>query len=389
MTYRLRVSPGVAPEWTRLAADGPLLTSPGWLRAMAGRLGESTRTFAAGPGGEAGVAVLGTVQSAPRPGEVFDLHQVLVGEAPALPLTDAARAARSALSAPGPRRWTPNLLVMLPGYECVPVGPAAADPTALAVVVHGVLDWAADAGIATVAFLYTRPDATALTVALSTAGFVAMPLSLTWDLPIPDGGFDAYLGSLPRKRAAEAERELARLAANGVRLRHLTGDAIDPLVPVLARLRGHLVGKYRGRADESTERRRLESLLYDVAAGHAQLVLADAGDTAVGFALFAPYGDAWHCLALGYDYTDPRSRFAYFATAFYAAVPIAAAGGARSIGYGQGSARAKRDRGCVGTPLTGWLHSTDPELMAAARAAAAVTELIPARAASPARRKPA
>ncbi|MFY1653070.1 hypothetical protein ACN27J_19535 [Solwaraspora sp. WMMB762] len=399
MSYRLRVHPGIAPQWERLAADGPMLTTPGWLRAMAGRLGGRTLTFVVEQGDAACLALHATVQPVPRPGEVFDLHHVLVSEAPALPLTDASRAARAELSrraAPEPSRWTPNLLVMLPGYECLPVGPAATSPAALAVAVDGILDWAADAGIATVAFLYTRPEATALTGALSAAGFVAMPLSLTWELPVPSGGFDAYLASLPRKRAAEAGRELARLTANGVRLRHLPADAIPPVVPVLARLRGQLVSKYRGGCDEVAERGRLESLLHDVADGRAQVILADAGDAVVGFALFAPFGDGWQCLALGYDYTDRRSRFAYFGTAFYGAVPLASAQGVRRIGYGQGAARAKQDRGCVGTPLTAWLHSTDPELMATARAAASATALIPGQrnvlipaSASPARRKPA
>jgi GNAT acetyltransferase-like protein len=381
MTVRAEVYEGLAPQWSALAAGGPLLASPAWLRAMAGRLGERVVTLVAYGDGQPRVAALASVQPAPRPTEFFDLHHLLVGEAPALPLTDAARRARARLAgtAPAPARWTPSLVVMLPGYECVPVGPGADDPRLLCALVDRAWDWAAAAGIRAVAFLYTRPEATALAAVLAGRGFLAVPLSISWDLPVPPDGLPGYLAALPRKRRQEARRELRRLAAEGVELRALpAGDAAgEAALHAMAGLRCQLVRKYRGGVDEAAERARLVDLAHGVAGGRPHVLVAEVDGRVVGYALFAEHGGDWHCLSVGYDYTDERSRLAYFGTAYYLAVSLAAAAGARRLGYGQGAAPAKRARGCVGTPLTGWVRSADPQLAAAARASAGVTALLP------------
>jgi hypothetical protein len=376
------VCEGVAPEWPRLSATGPLLASPGWLRAMDGRLGPDAVTIVVDTGDRPCLAAFASIQGTPRPAEFFDLHHVLLGTAPGLPLTDAARAARTALAAtaPDPARWTPSLVVMLPGYECVPVGPAAREPAAVDALVDGALDFATARGVPTTAFLYTRPDATVLTAALTGRGFVPVPLSLTWDLPVPADGLPGYLRSLPSRRRRTVGAELRRLAANGVEVRRLEPAAArtDPVLDTLTALRCQLVRRYRGGADERVERHRLGRLVHDVAAGGPLVFQAVAAGTPVGFALFAPHGNDWHCLALGFDYRDPRSRLAYFGTAFYGPLPDAAAGGVARLSYGQGSGAAKRSRGCVGTPLTGWVRSDDPDVMAAATASARITALLPA-----------
>jgi uncharacterized protein len=99
-----------------------------------------------------------------------------------------------------------------------------------------------------------------------------------------------------------------------------------------------------------------------------------ADDIALGFALFAEHRDTWHCLAVGADYGDPRSRLTYFATAYYRAAEHAYRCGVRTIGYGIGAWQAKRARGCRPTPLDGWVHTADPELAATVRASAGITE---------------
>jgi len=96
----------------------------------------------------------------------------------------------------------------------------------------------------------------------------------------------------------------------------------------------------------------------------------------LGFALFAEHHGMWHCLALGSDYGDRRSRLTYFGTAYYRAAEHAYRCGVRTIGYGLGAWQAKRARGCLATPLTGWVHTTDLELAAVARTSARITELI-------------
>jgi hypothetical protein len=371
------VHPGLAPEWPALAAGAPMLASPGWLSAMEGRLGPRPVTLLVRDGGTPVAAAYASVQEVPRPGEFYDLHHLLVAEAPALPIAADSRAERAALAgtAPGPAEWLPALVVMLPGYECVPVGPAATDPAALAALVAGARDWALTQRLPTVAFLYTRPDAVALAAALAGHDFTAVPLSLHWELTLPGTRPADHLAALPRKRRKEARRELRELADAGVALR--PGDA-DAEFEDLVRLRGQLVGKYRGTpGDQHT---RLRRLIEEVAGGRPHLVVADAGGTAVGFAMFAEHPEdgvpVWHCISVGYDYTDPRSRLAYFGTAYYAAAALAYEAGVHRIGYGQGSWQAKRARGCRPTPLTGWVHSTDPRLADAVRASAAATRLV-------------
>ncbi len=370
----VEVVDGLTPLWPELAVGAPLLATPGWLRAMDGRLGGRPVTVVVRRDGRATLAAFATVQTEPRPGELFDVHHAVVhpGE---LPLTPTARAARERLAAaaPPPSRWLPCLLLMLPGYECAPVGPGADDPAAADALVDGALRWAAARGIATVAALYTRPGAVTLTGALVARGFVGVPLMPAWELRLPGTGLPDHLATLPSKRRVEARRELRVLAEAGVRIEQVDADDVfDDLV----RLRRGLVRKYRGADDPDAERTKLRRIVDDVAGGHPHVLLATAGSGAVlGFALFAEHGGGWHCLALGSDYDDPRSRLTYFATAYYRAAELAYSCGVRTIGYGLGAWRAKRARGCQPVPLTGWVHTTDTTLTPTLRTTARITHL--------------
>jgi len=370
------VEEGVAAHWPALAVDGPLFAAPGWLRAMEGRLGGRTLTIVVRRGGIPVLAAMASVQETPRPGELFDLHHVFVRPAPDLPLTPRSRELRAGLeaTAPPPGRWVPCLVVMLPGYECTPVGPDAGDPAANAALVDGALSWAAGQGIATVAMLYVRPEAAALAAALAGRGFVRVPVMPTWELALPGSGVADYVAALPAKRRGEARRELRQLAAAGVDIAQVDADkAFDHLV----RLRCGLVAKYRGAGrDLTAERGKLRRIIDDVAGGRPAVLLASAGGAALGFALFAEHRDQWHCLAVGTDYDDPRSRLTYFAVAYYRAAELAYHHGVRTIGYGLGAWQAKRARGCHATALSGWVVSADPELAAIIEASARVTELV-------------
>jgi hypothetical protein len=370
----VRVVEGLSAQWPELAVDAPMLATPGWLQAMDGRLGPRPLTFLVRSSARTELAAFASVQTESRPGEFFDLHHVLVRPTPDFPLTERGRAERATLSRTAPDRWVPSLVVMLPGYECIPVGPGSTQPAALAALVDGALDWAADQGIPTVAFLYLRPEQRELAEALREREFTRLPLTYTWDLHLTGTGVADYLFSLPRKRRKEARRELRTLAGAGVEI----GEADVSLVfDELVDLRCQLVAKYRGRADREHEATRLRVMADVVARGDSTLLLATATGKPVGFALFAPNRDEWLCLAVGHDYADPRSRLAYFGAAYYRAAEAAYAVGVRTLGYGQGSWQAKRARGCRPTPMTGWVHSTDPALAATVRASADVTELVP------------
>ncbi|HET9897639.1 MAG TPA: hypothetical protein VFQ44_22135 [Streptosporangiaceae bacterium] len=379
MSIAAEVRAGIAPEWAALARGGPLFASGGWLRAMDGRLGGETVTIIVSENGEPAVAALASVQTSPAPREVFDLHYIFVNPAPPLPLTDATRAARARLegAAPPPARWLPSLVVMLPGYECLPVGPGRRDARLLGELVDAACAWAAGQGLRAAAFLYTRPEDVGLAAALGDRGFTGVPLSVTWELPVPPGGFPGYLAALPPRRRKETRRELALIERAGVRIGELDRDSLgsESALARLAGLRGQLAAKYGRVTDPRSELARLRTLITEVGTGHARVISAVAGDAMIGFALFCPSGSTWYCLAVGYDYSDPRSKLCYFGTAFYGAVPVAAAAGASWLSYGQGAARAKRSRGSVGTPLTCWVHTDDPALAAAIETSAAVTKL--------------
>jgi hypothetical protein len=370
---QLEVVEGLSPRWPELAVDAPMLATPGWLRAMDGRLGARPLTFVVRSAARIELAAFASVQTTSRPGEFFDLHHVLIRPTPDFPLTDQSRADRTQLSLTAPDNWLPSLVVMLPGYECVPVGPGATDPAALNALVNGTLDWAADQGIPTVAFLYLRPEQRALADALRDREFSRLPLTYTWDLHLAGTGIEDYLTALPRKRRKETRREVRTLAESGVDIQQAD---VWPVFDALVDLRCQLVTKYRGQADRAHEGTRLRTMVEVVAGGRPTLLLATADDTPVGFALFAPNRDEWLCLAVGHDYADPRSRLTYFGAAYYHAAEAAYAAGVRILGYGQGSWQAKRARGCRPTPMAGWVHSTDPALAAAVRASAAMTELV-------------
>jgi uncharacterized protein len=372
----VEVTEGLTPEWPALAVAGPLFATPGWLRAMDGRLGDRPVTIVVRRDGRATLAAFASVQATHRPGELFDLHQVLVHPGQDLPLAQRSRERRAGLAASGPlpQRWQPSLVVMLPGYECTPVGPDAHDRAAATALVDGALRWAAGQGIATVAMLYVRPEAAVLAAALARGGFVELPLTPTWELRLPGAELSDYVAKLPHKRRIEARRELRLLDEAGVRIEPVDADAVfDDLV----RLRCQLVAKYRGRErDPEVERVKLRRIIDDVAGGRPHVLLATASGIVLGFALFAKHRGGWHCLAVGSDYADPRSRLTYFGTAYYRAAELAYRCGVRTIGYGLGAWQAKRARGCQATPLTGWVHTTDAELAATLLASARITELV-------------
>jgi len=367
----VQVWDGVPDWWDELAGPVPLLGTRPWLHAMSGRAGRPALTFGVPAGtGRPQVAMYGTFQAAPRPGEHFDIQYLVSAPTQLLPLTDAARAARVELDAPEPSRWTPSLVLMFPGYECFPVGPGGTDPATMDTLVGGLVAWARAAGAQTIGFLYLRPAAAALAGAAERHGFSRVPLTYSFDLPIPGPDFADYLAVLPKKRRGEVGRELRRIAAAGIELSQPpVGEVFDDLV----RLRCALVRKYRGDVDVENERAKLHRTVDEVAGGAPHVFCATAGGTVLSAALFAGTDRDWTCLLTGTDYTDPRSALCYFATAYYEPVRVAAQRGVRLLRFGQGSWDAKRSRGCQPTLMTSWVLGLDPDVAAAVRRSAAST----------------
>lgn len=380
---RLEVTDGVPAWYDPLAAGQPLLGTGPWLRAMSGRLARRAVTFAARTGPAAGdpadpsgvqAALYGTLQAETRPGEFYDVHHLVVTPTRGLPLAEASRAAREQIAATAPpaASWVPSLVVMFPGYDCFPVGPGAADPAVLDALVSGITAWAGEQGARSTGFLYLRPAAAPLAAALERHGYRPVPLTFSFDLPIPGPDFADYLAALPVKRRAEIGRELRRLAAAGV---ELCRPPVEEVFEELVRLRCALVRKYRTTVDVDNERAKLRRTVDDVAGGTPELFCAMADGAVLSAGMFAGTDRDWTCVLTGTDYADPRSRFAYFATAYYEPVRAAAPRGVRLLRYGQGSWDAKLARGCRPVRMTAWVHAADPELDAAVAASAAVTDV--------------
>ncbi|MFC6086181.1 GNAT family N-acetyltransferase [Sphaerisporangium aureirubrum] len=363
--------PGRPPEWPELAADGPIFATERWLTAMRGRIPGTAYTFVLRESGAPRLALYGTVITGGGRDEVFTLPYVLTGSPRELPLSDATRAARAAMAPPPEDGWYPHLVVMLPGYECHPLGPLAGDRGALDELTGAITAWAADRSLRAVAFLYTPPSAMPLQDVLAGRGFHRVPLAYSCELDPPGDGFGDYLSALPRKRRTEARREMRRLAEAGVTVRAVQVDR--PPADVVDLKCGHSA-KYNGApADPATVRARLEGLC----AGSALLFRAEIAGTLVGYALFIGHAGVWYCVSTAMDYDRPDARHTYFATVFYEPARLAYESGVRRLHYGQGSWRAKTSRGCRAVELPGWVLPLDSRLAAPVAEIARTTVLAP------------
>ncbi|GII62164.1 hypothetical protein Skr01_22490 [Sphaerisporangium krabiense] len=349
--------PGRVADWDRLSAGGPMFATTEWLDAMRGRVPGAAYTFALREAGETRLALYGTVLDREATGEIFDLPYILAGDPRVFPLSEASRAARATWRPPPAESWYPNLVVMLPGYECHALGPLAADPGALSELVGAIVAWAKEQELRAVAFLYTPPGAAALRQALPGHGFTRVPLSYSCELPLPGAGFDDYLAALPRKQRTETRRELRVLAAAGVRVRAVpVTDVPEDVVTLKC---AHSAKYNGGPADRAKVRARLRGLC---ALRDPLLFRAERDGTLVGYGLFARYGDVWYCVSTGMDYARAESRNAYFATVFYEPVRLAPEAGVRRVHYGQATWRAKMSRGCEAVEMPGWVRAEDPAL---------------------------
>lgn len=343
----LDVTGDLPPEWDRLAGSGPVWATRRWLDLAPSRLPGRPLTATLRRGGEAVLAVRGTVLTEPSPNTRLDPYAIFSGGSAGLGLAVA-----------GPHPWQsvpaaevlPCLLLMLPHYQTAAVG--AADPAGCAELVGALLGWAAGQGIRAVAAQYLDPAAAPLRDALVAAGGTAVAFADRCDLAVTWPDFDGYLAGLPSKRRVVVRRERRALAERGVTVTHgpLTGDVAD--VEDLVTLRCALVGKYGGTPDRARETAALDRIRATFGAA-ATVFTARAGTTPLGFAVFAQDGPVWAPLFCGADYGRPESRLTYFATLFYEPAACAPGLGVRTIPYGLGSWQAKVLRGCARVPLDG------------------------------------
>ena len=343
------------PEgWAELARGGSPLAQERWLRLMNGRLEGASHYFCLEDKGALSTGAHGVLIEDRDCYEAYNVRLLLAEEPSVFPRGAREQEAVVALlqELPCAERWFPNLVMMFPGYECASVGKDRS-PAALHRLVRGVRGWAAQQGAALLAFLYLPPEEP-LREVLREQGFCRVPLTFRSELELPGGStFADYLARLPRRDRKEARREMRLLQAAGVRT---VQRPLWACYERILRLRVLLTEKYGGYSSPDKERDRLTKLAaaYDFEDVLVLCAEDEQGDL-LGFSLFLQEGDRWTAFWTGSDYTNPKSRYVYFDTLFYSAVPLALKRGVRTIQYGIGHWEGKAARGCRSVPVDGWV----------------------------------
>lgn len=359
--YGVNVREGVPEEWARMTQGVSLFATKRWLNVMGSRIEGEQLSFLLEQGGLPQAGLYATLVSNPECYEAFNSYLLLAGDPPVFPLTIPVLQQREITrhQAPPRREWFPNLVVMLPGYQCFPVGPHAESSRAAVELVDGIVEWSRSRGLRLVSFLYTSAEAVTLRQVLASRGFHRIPLTSRCDLNLCGSNFDDYLATLTKNRRRGVHREMRLLRRSGV----ITAPiCIDDCFEDVIRLRCKLMRKYGHETDEATEQRRLESLTRHFVRGELVVFCAKVDSVVLGYCMFLIYGQTWHAFWTGTDYDHPLSRYVYFDTAFYAAISEAIGRGVQKIDYGIGHWEAKSVRGCRVVPLDGWVYPLAKDL---------------------------
>ncbi|WP_018685282.1 peptidogalycan biosysnthesis protein [Actinokineospora enzanensis] len=241
----------------------------------------------------------------------------------------------------GPRRGYQSHLLSSPG----------ADPVAAAAtVLDGLssLDDVPDGAPRVGMYLDT-----ASVVAFRSAGVRSLPVLLRADawIPVPDGGWDDWLRSLPsRSRAELVRRERRKFEAVGY---EVTDHPLSDWVDVVGQLLTNTEAKY-GHSTDPAARRAFLGRQADCMGPAARVLLcARPGEPPVGYCLYYLWGDTLFLRSAGFDYSRLHNAAEYFNLVYYLPVRIAAEAGAHWIHAGVEAAEAKAMRGAQLRPL--WL----------------------------------
>ncbi|HEX6358985.1 GNAT family N-acetyltransferase [Actinophytocola sp.] len=183
------------------------------------------------------------------------------------------------------------------------------------------------------------------------AGVPAPAVLLECDawLPVPDGGFDAWLAVLPSKRRTSVRKEMAAFTAAGYRIQRLPlRECSTAIAPLAVRTESKYGHDYDTAEDLATFRNH-ERCLGDA----AMVALCTLDDTPVGFCLYYVWRDTIFLRWTGFDYPRLRNAYEYFNLLYYEQVRWAAERGIRWIHAGLKAAKAKVSRGAIIRPL--WL----------------------------------
>ncbi|GAA0393523.1 hypothetical protein GCM10009530_51140 [Microbispora corallina] len=327
-----------AATWDALARDH-FYSSADWLRFCAGDRGVTTGGLHLEvPGaGTAGVPVT-AVRSIGNP--FYQWHRIL--DEAGLPSPGL-----SGLLVGAHRGYQTNLLAS-PGLSREQAAKevlAALEDLAGGLAAQGL---AGADGVPVVAMFLSTPDV----VALRAAGVQAMPVALQPDawIPLPeDGGWDAWLRSLPSSRRAGIVRRDRRVFLDvGYEVVHTT---LGECGPRAARLLACTERRYGHDADvgDLTESIRIQSEALGAAA--RVLLLRRPGEEPVGYCLYYIWGDTLYLRAAGFDYDRLAGAAEYFNLVYYIPLLIACENGVRRLHAGIEAAEAKVLRGAELRPL--------------------------------------
>ncbi len=240
----------------------------------------------------------------------------------------------------GPRQGYRTQLPVVEGHDRV---------DAVAGLVGQLRARRAAAGGACVAMYVPTSDARALVA----AGVGAQPVLLEADatFELPDGGFDAWLSTLPSKRRINVRREVRRFEEAGCTV---VWRALSECIEQIPPLAGATQTRYGADAPASLWLRLLRMHLAAMGeAARVALCMRPGDDEPVGFCLYYVHGETLYLRWAGFDYTRLGGAAEYFNLLYYSQAMLAPSLGVRRIHAGIKTIEAKALRGAQLRPL--WL----------------------------------
>jgi hypothetical protein len=347
----LSVATSYPADWSD---DVPLLASRRWLRAMAGRIEGQPLWLSTRTGRHTDVGLAGYLVADPAAYAFGNLAELTAS--PSSPFAPPAVSQALAATRPAADTLFPHLLLTWPGYASFPVGGRRDEPSAVRDALCQVVRWAAGERIAAVAVPYASADGI-LAVEARRLGFRRVPLAQDATLPVPAGGFPAYLAGLSGRRRRRVSAERRAWYARGQRA-WLAAAVTPAMADRMAQLRAAQRARYGLAADPAAERARIATVLDLLGDAVDVFTIGERPAEMVCFSLFVRDGTTWHALYFGADGDDERARGGYFEAVFYRPVEVGADLGITEISFGLGSSEAKLLRGCRMTQIDCLLTAT-------------------------------
>ncbi|GAB1823625.1 GNAT family N-acetyltransferase [Herbidospora sp. RD11066] len=168
-------------------------------------------------------------------------------------------------------------------------------------------------------------------------------------MPVPEGGFGAWLDTLSGKRRTAVRKEVNAFTEAGYRIEHVPLRECSAAIAPLAVTTEAKYGFEAGLDDDLATFRNHEKCLGDA----ARVALCTLDGTPVGFCLYYVRQDTVFLRWAGFDYSRLRDAYEYFNLLYYEQFRWASEQGIRWIHAGIKATKAKAARGAVIHPL--WL----------------------------------